>query len=85
MTRLTFPQALSLADALEVRPEIEATNGRTGEIHLLIPRFTVDDATAYIEVLTGGLHIDPASLIITDDTVEGSDMPCARVVIHTEN
>lgn len=85
MKCLTYPQAMALADALECQPEIVATNGHTGEIHLLLPNFTTDDATAFIEVCTGGLRIDPASLIITNDTVEGSDMPCARVVIHTEN
>lgn len=85
MTRLTYPQAMALADALECQPEIVATNGHTGEIHLLLPNFTTDDATAFIEVCTGGLHVDRESLIITSDTVEGSEMPCARVVIHTEN
>lgn len=85
MKRLTMTQALALAEALECQPETIATNGVNGEIHLLLPNFSTDDATAFIEVCTGGIHIDPASLIITNDTIEGSDMPCARVVIHTEN
>jgi hypothetical protein len=85
MKPLTFPQAFAVADALDVTPEIIATNGVKGEIHLLIPNFSKDDAQAFIEVVTGGLHIPADALIITDDVVEGSNMPCASVIIHTEN
>jgi hypothetical protein len=85
MKPLTFSQALAVADALDVTPEVIATNGQKGEIHLLLPNFSKDDAQAFIEVVTGGLHISPGTLIITDDVVEGSGMPCVNLIIHTEN